>query len=67
MASPTLRIRACVNPSDLAKFTLIEVQGQDELEKIAIRLDVPILDCDRDGFDLVLDPRDKLAYEVKKS
>lgn len=66
LVARTNRIRACPRDEDLARFIVIEVKDEESLVKVADRLASPILDCDPKGFDLVLDARDKIAYELKK-
>ncbi len=61
------RIRArIVEPKDLGK---VEVESEEELEKIASDLDSPILLCERDGYIGVFDGRNKVLYywPIKKA
>ena len=61
MSEKPLRIRGCLRESDEEKFSVVEVATEEDLEKVAKALGTFILECDR-GYDLVIDPKNRLIF-----
>ena len=60
-----LRIKACQTEGTEEQLLKIEVESDEDLEKLAAYLDVPIIEC-RKGYDAVIDARDKILFYRKK-
>jgi len=60
-----LRIKACPTEGTEEQLLKIEVESDEDLEKLAAYLDVPIIEC-RKGYDAVIDARDKILFFRKK-
>jgi hypothetical protein len=61
-----LRIKACPTERAEEQLLKIEVESDEDLEKLAAHLDVPIIECSRKGYDAVIDARDKILFYRKK-
>jgi len=60
-----LRIKACPTEKAEDQLLKIEVESNDDLDKLADRLDSPIMACKR-GHDAVVDARDKVIFFKKR-
>lgn len=58
------KIKACIR--DSGDMTKIEVKDENELQKVAKKIDSPVIECDKDGYDAVIDGRNKTMYYVSK-
>ncbi len=60
-----LRIKASPTKETLDQLLKIEVESEEDLEKLAERLDTHVLEC-RTGEDMVIDAKDKIAFFKKR-
>jgi len=60
-----LRIRACPTEKTEEQLLKVEVESAEDLEKLAGRLDTPIMECER-GNDVIIDARDKMLFFKKR-
>jgi len=56
-----LKIKACPTKETEAQLLKVEVESTRDLEKLAERLDVPIIEC-KEGRDMVIDTREKILF-----
>jgi hypothetical protein len=59
--SRPLRIKACPTEKTEEQLLKIEVESNEDLEKLATYLATPIIECKR-GYDGVIDARDKILF-----
>ena len=56
-----LKVRACPTKETEEQLLKVEVESAEDLEKLAERLDAPIMECKR-GEDMLIDARDKILF-----
>ena len=60
MEERPIRIKACLREGEEEKFTLVEVESDEDLEKVAKALGTVILESK--DYDAVIDARDRLLF-----
>ena len=60
-----LKVRACPTKETEEQLLKVEVESSEDLEKLAERLDAPIMECKR-GQDMLIDTRDKILFYKKR-
>ncbi len=59
-----LRVRGCLITKE--GFAEVEVSSEKDLETIARRHDLPIIECDKEGYAAVIDVGRKLIYKYRR-
>jgi hypothetical protein len=58
------RLKACPTEETEKLLLQVEVEGEEDLEKLSEWLDTPIMECKR-GYDLVIDAKDQIMFYKK--
>ncbi|RLE54973.1 MAG: hypothetical protein DRJ40_09500 [Thermoprotei archaeon] len=65
MSEEILKIKGCLVNKE--KFVVIEVNSENDLIKLAKKLNVPIIECDKENYTAVVDTRGIIYIHKKGS
>jgi len=65
MTEKPLRIRGCISKESLEKFTTIDVRKSEDLEAIARNIGTVIVECIDEGYEAVVDAKNRLLFRKK--